>query len=101
MRHIKPYSQLFENQTELSQEQVKWLNACIAGRWKLNHQTGLVDIKGNFDCTNKGLTDLRGVRFGEVSGDFHCGYNQLTTLEGAPQSVGGDFFCYSNRLTSL
>jgi hypothetical protein len=102
MRHVRSYKELFESQTELSQEQVKWLNKFTSrGIWELNPQTGLVDVDGDFDCTNKGLPNFRGIRFGEVSGDFHCGYNQLTTLEGAPRSVGGDFFCYSNRLTSL
>jgi hypothetical protein len=101
MRYIKPYSQLFEASAELTAEQIDWLNRCTYGRWKLNPQTGLVDIKGNFDCTGKGLTNLRGIRFGEVSGYFHCDYNQLTTLEGAPQSVGGEFDCSNNQLTSL
>ena len=34
-------------------------------------------------------------------GDFDCRGNQLTTLKGAPSSVGGDFVCDSNKLTSL
>ena len=100
MRHVKPYSQLFESQTELTAEQIKWLNESSTGIWELNPQTGLVDVDGDFDCTNKGLTNLRGIRFGEVSGYFQCDYNQLTTLEGAPQSVGS-FFCNDNQLISL
>jgi hypothetical protein len=36
-----------------------------------------------------------------VGESFFCYYNQLTTLVGAPQTVGGSFFCYGNRLTSL
>ena len=121
MRHIKAYSQLFESQTELTQEQIEWLDESSRGIWELNPQTGLVDVKGNFDSSNKGLANLRGIRFGEVSGSFYCDYNQLTSLEGAPQKVGsffcndnqlislegapqivvGSFFCYANRLTSL
>jgi len=31
----------------------------------------------------------------------YCGDNELTTLEGCPQSVGGYFNCYSNKLTTL
>jgi hypothetical protein len=42
-----------------------------------------------------------GVRFGRVSGNFFCSYNQLTSLEGAPQEVGRDFSCSNNQLTSL
>ena len=100
MRHIKAYSQLFESQTELTPEQIEWLDDS-SGSWELNPQTGLVDVKGNFDCTNMGLPNFRGIRFGEVSGYFHCDYNQLTSLEGAPLSVGRAFFCNDNQLISL
>ena len=79
-------------------------------------------MDGNFDCSGQGLTDFKVVKFGKVSGNFYCNnnqltslegapqsvsrgfnchYNQLTTLEGAPQSVGRSFFCHSNQLTSL
>ena len=33
--------------------------------------------------------------------NFYCPYNKLTSLEGAPQSVGGSFRCRYNKLTSL
>jgi hypothetical protein len=32
---------------------------------------------------------------------FWCSRNQLTTLVGAPQTVGGHFICSSNQLTTL
>ena len=101
MRHIKPYSQLFENQQELTQEQIDWLDECTTGRWKLNPQTGLVDVDGEFYCQDQNLTDFKGVRFGEISKFFDCSRNSLTSLDGAPQKVGGGFRCYSNKLTSL
>ena len=102
MRHIKRYSQLFENSQELSQEQQDWLNKCSKGTWKLNPETGLVDVEGNFNCSGKKrMTNFKGVRFGHVSGTFDCCRSSLTSLEGAPQSVGGDFICHSNSLTSL
>ena len=41
------------------------------------------------------------IDFGEITGDFYCTDNQLTSLEGAPQKVGGDFGCSENKLTSL
>jgi len=104
MKHLK----LFEafSTTPLTEDQISWLNKSERldwkiGKWKLNHQTGLVDVDGDFDCMKQGLTDFKGVKFGRVSGHFFCGYNRLTTLEGAPQSVGGDFRCYDNELTSL
>jgi hypothetical protein len=109
MRHLKGYNQLFESQQELTQEQRDWLDGCtkgkwqghLQGKWQVNPQTGLVDVEGDFDCSDQGLIDFKGVRFGEVSRDFNCFRNSLTSLEGAPQSVGGDFDCSRNKLTSL
>ena len=104
MKYIKPY-QIFEASATapaaLTQEQIEWLDECAAGRWKLNPQTGFVDVNGDFDCSGQRLTDLKGVRFGKVSGNFDCDNNQLTTLEGSPQSVGGGFYCENNELTTL
>ena len=103
MKHIKPY-QLFEasaSAAALTAVQITWLDKCVKGSWELNPQTGLVDINGYFDCKEQRLTDLKGVKFGKVSGDFLCRSNQLTSLVGAPQSVGVNFNCYGNALTSL
>jgi hypothetical protein len=101
MRHVRSYKELFENQTELSPEQIKWLDECSIDSWTLNPQTGLVDVNLDFYCNDQHLTDFKGVRFGEVSRDFNCSDNQLTSLEGAPQKVGGYFYCFDNQLTSL
>ena len=102
MRHIKKYSQLFENQQELTQEQKDWLDECtFDGSWSVNPQTGLVDVNGTFSCEGQILRDFKGVRFGDVVGDFACSANSLTSLEGAPHSVGVDFHCHDNQLTSL
>jgi hypothetical protein len=57
-------------------------------------------VDGDFWCHNNQLTTLEGAPT-SVGGDFGCYHNQLTTLEGAPTSVGGDFRCYHNQLTSL
>jgi hypothetical protein len=70
-------------------------------RWEFNEETGLVDIDGNFNCTRQGLTDLKGVRFGNVSGSFDCSNNRITSLEGAPKEVGGGFDCSHNLIGSL
>ena len=101
MRHIKNYKELFETQTELSQEQIEWLNKCTKGKWTLNPKTGLVDVEGNFDCSDLDLTDFKGVRFGVVSVIFDCSHNRLTSLEGSPQEAGRGFDCSRNSLTSL
>jgi hypothetical protein len=101
MRNIKTY-QIFESETQnLTPEQIKWLDQCTEGTWTLNPRTGLVDVKGDFDCSYNSLTSLQGVRFGVVTGGFHCGKNSLTSLKGAPQEVGEYFYCDNNSLTSL
>jgi hypothetical protein len=101
MKNLKTYHQLFENTQELTPEQVEWLDSCTEGTWKINPQTGLVDVDGDFNCSEQDLTDFKGVRFGKVVGGFYCGNNQLTSLEGAPREVGGSFYCWNNQLTSL
>ena len=101
LKHIKPY-QIFEaSAPALTAEQIEWLDECSVGRWKLNRQTGLIDVDGDFSCSGQGLTDFKGVRFGKVNGDFYCNNNRLTSLEGAPQSVSSGFYCSNNQLTSL
>ena len=58
-------------------------------------------VKGNLDLTRMGLTELPDLGTVTVLGSFDCGYNQLTSLTGAPKSVGGCFHCKNNKLTSL
>jgi hypothetical protein len=101
MRNLKTYS-VFESETQkLTQKQIKWLDQCTEGAWTLNPQTGLVDVKGDFDCGRQSLTSLQGVGFGVVTGYFYCGHNSLTSLGGAPLVVGKGFYCSDNSLTSL
>ena len=57
-------------------------------------------IKGHIQLFDKNGEKLDG-KGTKWEGDFYCSHNQLTSLEGAPESVGGDFSCYSNQLTSL
>jgi len=64
------------------------------------NEDGSIDVDGDVYLYNKNLKVLP-LNFRKVSGIFYCGYNQLTSLEGAPKSVGGDFSCISNHLTSL
>lgn len=101
MKHLKRYRELFESERTLTPEQVEWLDECTEGTWTLNQETGLVDVKGDFDCRKQNLQDFKGIRFGVVERNFICEYNSLTSLEGAPQKVGGDFYCGHNSLTSL
>ena len=58
-------------------------------------------VSDGFRCSNNYLTSLEGAPI-TVGGIFDCGHNHLTSLEGAPNSVGGNFNCdHNNNLTSL
>jgi hypothetical protein len=83
---------------ELTQEQIKFLGKVCFGVWALNDK-GEVDVEGNVSIRKIGLTQIP-VKFGRVSGDFSCSWNNLTTLKNCPDYVGGEFFLYSNNLTS-
>jgi hypothetical protein len=117
MRHIKKYK-LFESTRELTSEQIRLLDLSTGStpdqkNWSLNSQ-GLVDIPGSFLHLGWGsrnlaggrpdpdaLTDFKGIRFGEVGGQFLVNYNELTSLEGSPHTVGNTFNCEGNFITSL
>ena len=58
-------------------------------------------FRGNLDLSRMGLTELPDLSAVTVTGDFICYSNQLTSLQGAPQSVGGKFDCSVNELISL
>ena len=84
----------------LTPEQIEFLDDHVKRKWKLNAD-GVVDVDGDFNCLNKGISDFKGIVFGKVGGYFDCSYNKLTSLEGCPKEVGGDFYCHYNNLTSL
>jgi hypothetical protein len=64
---------------------------------------GVFVVEGNVSVASMEMAELPFIGVGayEVTGDFRCEYNQLTSLEGAPQSVGRDFGCNHNQLSSL
>lgn len=64
------------------------------------NKDGTVDVDGNVYLSHKKLTRLP-IKFGKVTGSFHCDYNQLVSLDGSPKEVGGSFYCNNNQLTSL
>lgn len=69
----------------------------------IDNGDGTVDIEGNFNCSRMELESLEelGLKIQKVSGGFYCYDNSLTSLKGAPESVGEDFSCWSNLLASL
>jgi hypothetical protein len=60
----------------------------------------LVHVGGNFDCGYNDLTSLAGAPI-SVGGIFSCRHNLLASLENGPVVVGGTYDCDFNRLTSL
>lgn len=81
------------------------------GAYSVNQRDdGVWIVKGDLELQGKNLTKLPFTDVGayEVTGDFDCMENKLTSLEGAPQHVGGNFrcgdgkfHCEFNHLTSL
>jgi len=61
---------------------------------------GSIDVDGDVDLQGIKLVKLP-VKFNNVSGSFHCGFNFLTSLEGCPHTVGRGFSCIFNALTTL
>jgi hypothetical protein len=59
-----------------------------------------VEVEGGFTCSLNRLTSLIGAPK-SVGEYFACVGNKLTTLQGAPKVVGTSFVCNDNKLTSL
>jgi hypothetical protein len=75
------------------------LNKLVKGTYTIQSD-GTVDVNGNVNMLDVFFTKIP-VKFGKITGDFYCFNNKLTSLKGAPQSVGGNFILYNNQLTSL
>jgi hypothetical protein len=101
-----------EDVVEIRESKMKWIktfesiseierlcNEYRIENWTINSE-GLVDVEGNVNLSFQELKQIP-INFGKVGGDFHCGFNKLTTLEGVPREVGGDFYCNVNKLTTL
>ena len=58
------------------------------------------EVYGNFWCYGNELTSLEGCP-NTVRGSFSCHRNSLTSLKGCPNTVKEGFYCYSNELVSL
>jgi hypothetical protein len=85
---------------KITNEQKSFLDKVVTGKWSINPNTGLIDVEGSVYMSDMKLTEIP-IKFGEVTGYFNCYENELTSLVGAPQSVGKDFYCSYNQLTSL
>ena len=89
---------LLENQNPNNID-IKLLKECVDGKCTIN-EDGSIDVDGSVYINNRDLIKIP-FKFRNVSVYFTCSNNQLTSLEGAPNTVGGSFNCHNNQLTSL
>ena len=74
----------------------RWIRDNYRSRDKLTISDDLiVDCSGSVDAKYKNITSLTNglFRWGNVEGNFTCGYTQITSLKGAPKKVGKNFDC--------
>jgi len=112
MKRISTFA-IFESTYEdiqlLAPEQVRLISDGIrknsngSNIWSVNKKTGKVDLDATFSYSNRSvkIVDLKGIQFGNVTGEFSLACNAMETLDGAPSEVWGSFSCKDNRLTSL
>ena len=60
---------------------------------KIEIINGQKTIKGNVDLSDQSLSVLPDLSDVIILGGFYCDRNKLTSLQGAPESVGGGFYC--------
>ena len=97
---------------KLNPRQIKALDKALEKKWsgdptsvwKINPETGLVDIEGKFN--GQASDDFRGggllgIKFGTVDGDFLINGCGLTSLEGCPEEVTGTFNAGNNKIENL
>ena len=64
-------------------------------------ELNLDEVSGDFNCSFNRLTSLKGGPKLLVTKDYFCSNNTLTSLEGAPIIVNAGFYCSHNKLTNL
>jgi len=68
--------------------------------YTINNDGSINVNNGGVWMAEKGLTKIP-IKFGTVNGIFHCGGNELTTLENCPDRIFGHFYCFGNRIESF
>ncbi|MCK9544370.1 MAG: hypothetical protein M0R03_20315, partial [Novosphingobium sp.] len=93
------YRKILEKSQEFIQSKISIYDKYGLKNYIINPD-GTVDVDGDVGLSNKNLDKIP-FKFGKVTGNFYCYYNNLTSLEGAPREIGGNFYCYYNNLNSL
>jgi hypothetical protein len=63
-------------------------------------EDGTIYVRGSLDLKEKGLAQLPDLSNVVVEGWFECGFNNLTSLKGAPRECR-NFCCSGNKLESI
>ena len=74
----------------------EWMEEFLKRTDIKKNSDGSYDVDGDVRLVNLKLVKLP-LKFNHVSGYFWCDNNHLTTLEGAPKTVGGNFSCTNNQ----
>ena len=81
------------------EEMIDWLNNNKIVGYVINEDLS-VDVDGNVHLVAMNFSEIP-IKFRNVSGNFGCSCNYLTSLNFCPEYVGGDFYCYDNLLVSF
>ena len=72
----------------------KWLKEYNIKNYTINDDF-TIDVVGNVNLNKRNLVRFpEYIQFGIVKGYFDCYYTHLTSLKGAPKSVGTFFSCF-------
>ena len=99
---VNESTDVVDNETQFfktREETEAWLNRMGITNYTI-HDNLVVNVNGVVNISNKNL-DYIPVRFGKVTGNFNCRFNNLESLSGCPRGVGGYFDCSHNKLKSL
>ena len=92
MTHLKLFESFKEEEIHAICKEYRIENYTI-------NEDGSIDVEWCI-LINRKLNKLP-LKFRNILDDFVCSFNELTSLEGCPKSVGGGFNCRCNELTSL
>jgi hypothetical protein len=85
--------------TKIPEKSLEKLSLGVAD-WEIS-QDGKINAKTNVYFGGKKMGSIKDLNFGHVEGNFSIWGNDLTSLEGSPETISGDFDAENNRLDSL
>jgi len=101
MKHIKPYKIFESNSPNFPTTRDEVIEVCEKYEiynYIINDDLS-IDVADDVFLTRS--LEYLPLKFNHVEGSFLCGFNELKTLEGSPQTLGGFFDCSYNKLKTL